>query len=501
MVAQNSGLRSALSGLAGFIIPFATFVLVTPSLVSNLGVDSYGVLVALGSFVFLLSGLDFGLTTGCVYAVTKLLSKHEYESIIALLRELFTFFMGMASIIAVVAMFLSKDLLSLFHLNDLLPATSAKQVIYSTVGLFFLTMLVLPFSVLLQAKQQFQLIVGVQVFAFTMMWLGAWLIVEFHIGGVLEILCWHIIVQLFRIMYLVYANHKILPNMEWFPILSISKLKELLPYSGFMFLNQVSSLVVLHLDRFFLVTLSGPASVTYYAVAVTVSNKIMSLANAVAQFVFPRATHYSAVEDKEKLVGLYLIARRYVLLLVIPTFVPLFMYSQDILAIWMGSEFADKATMTMKILIVAYMLALLSVVPAQVFNGLGNTKIGGYFALGSMLVNVVLCILLIPEFGSEGAAIAALIAMSQAVIYMFVLEKELGVLQLCSDSCVLIKIIGVSILQFIIIVLYNSYLYWTLGLIVAWSSFYVIWFFLGFMSSQDKALLQRLARGVLGAHN
>lgn len=494
MVAKNSGLSSALANILGFVVPFVIFIIVTPILIKYLGSERYGLLLALGSMVILLGSLDLGFVTGSVHTLSRLLEYRRLTEAVCLLQEVVTVFVILAAFVFASITFFSENLINFFSILDFYSSTQAHEIVYLIAGLAFIAVLSLPLLILFQARQVFHQMVMVQVFVSMVTWLGAAFLVWCALGELIEILYWQLVVQIIRIFVLLRLNQVLLPEMRWCPSVKAKHIQQMFSFSSYAFINQLSALAVFHLDRFFLVALSGPASVSYYVVSVTIANKFLALANAIVQFVFPRISSLSVDEHKQEVVRLYLVSRRYVFLLLLPCFVPLYMYAGDILNIWLGESFAQETTQTMKLLTIAYMFALTSVVPSQVFNGMGNTKVGAYFAMFGLLVNVTLCYLLIPEYGAVGAAIAALVSMFQALLYMYYLERILGIASLSSDNYFLLKVIGACVLQ-LIVVLMTGEIYWALTLVFSWLVFYIYWVVLGFMSHQDKALLKRLLNG------
>jgi len=498
MVTKNSGLSSALVNILGFIVPFFVFVFVTPVLVDHLGSDQYGLLLALGSMVVLLGSLDLGLITGSVHTISRLLERMKVAEAVCLLQGVLTVFLILATLAFVTIIFFSDSLISFFSVQHFISSSQVQEVIYLIASLAFITLLSLPLLVLFQAKQVFHLMVMIQVFTFMLTWLGAAFFVWSEMGALVEILYWQLVVQVVRIFLLLKVNITLLPEMRWLPSMELKGIQQMFSFSGYAFINQLSALAVFHLDRFFLVALAGPASVSYYAVSVTITNKFLALANAIVQFVFPRISSLSVDEHKQEIIHLYLLSRRYVFLLLLPCFVPLYMYAGDILDVWLGKGFAKEATQTMQLLTIAYMFALTSVAPSQVFNGMGNTKIGAYFAMLGLLVNVLICYLFIPEYGAVGAALAALVSMSQALLYMYYLERTLDIARLSSDDYFLLKVVGACVVQLFFILLVHE-AYWVLALFFSWLLFYIYWVGLGFMNNQDKALLKRLFNRVARA--
>jgi len=168
-----------------------------------------------------------------------------------------------------------------------------------------------------------------------------------------------------------------------------------------------------------------------------------------------------------------------------------------LLAIWLGPAFAAQAAPLLQVLCFGYVVAVLSVVPSQIFNGIGNARIGALFATAGTLINVGGCVILLPLFGMMGAAAASLLGMLQAVVYAGALEAHLGLGWFKARRGFYLSVLGVIAGQFLALYAMRPLVGgWVSLLLVGtggYAVFHLAWRALGLLSADDKKVLGELS--------
>jgi O-antigen/teichoic acid export membrane protein len=103
---------------------------------------------------------------------------------------------------------------------------------------------------------------------------------------------------------------------------------------------------------------------------------------------------------------------------------------------WMGNEFGLKSSMVLALLSVSSFFASLSTIPAFLLDGIGKPRVNAFFAVQSAVMNIVLCLLLIPRFGVNGAAFAGLANGLIVAFYLVIVDKKIlhiGLLRILAD--------------------------------------------------------------------
>lgn len=490
-----SGLKSGIYSLVGLAAPLLVYLLATPFLIARLGLAQYGILTLLLTITALLGSMDFGLSAGGVRGVGQALATGDQKTAILIVRETVTLFFLLGAIAAGVVILAAPSIADALGMTD--AAGSHDAILLVRIAGFSLLFIFTGagLSLLPRALERFPTVTLIQVASSIAMWGGAVLLIVSG-SGLLQIIWWTAILT--ATVCLVYAgwNARLLPDMVWRPTPRFTESKRIFSYSAYAFAAQVTSMITYHADKLLIAYFLGPAPVAYYAVAVNLASKLLSIAAALTSFVFPRAITLTAAGERASVANLYLRASRFTLLAIFPLAMPVFWLAPQFLSLWLGSEFAANAAVLLQVLTAAYCIALMSVAASQVYNGLGNSRIGAAYAAAGSLINLALCVLLIPLFGTVGATLGVLAGMMQAIIYAGSLEHHLGMGWFGGQRKLYAQLALTLVLQSLQLYAARGLIDGWVALIAiggsAWLAFYAIWIVCGFMNDDDKILVRRL---------
>ncbi len=103
--------------------------------------------------------------------------------------------------------------------------------------------------------------------------------------------------------------------------------------------------------------LIGPAAVTIYVLAATAVSKVHAVVNSATEVIFPLS---SAIADRIRLRRVYLRMLLGSGVLAVLLLLPLSLFAEPILTVWVGADLAREAAPLMQILAVAYFFVALS---------------------------------------------------------------------------------------------------------------------------------------------
>jgi O-antigen/teichoic acid export membrane protein len=173
--------------------------------------------------------------------------------------------------------------------------------------------------------------------------------------------------------------------------------------------------------------------------------------------------------------------------------VPLYAFSDKIISFWMGLDFASKTGFVFPVLLAAYYIVIFTIVPYSFLNGLNRPKVNALYSFLSFILNIIFCLILIPKYGINGAAIATFMAMLQVPFYIHTFHKISGfsISQLLNEIFAKIWIIG--FIQFIAIKfslykLAHGKISLLLVLSASFAVFYILFILFRFYDEDDKNL-------------
>ena len=213
----------------------------------------------------------------------------------------------------------------------------------------------------------------------------------------------------------------------------------------------VTSTIYLNVDTTMLGLMKGDTTVGIYTTAVKINRILIMLISTLSTVLLPRLSYYIASDNKMEFNLLVKKTVQFMLMLIIPSMIGLYLLSEEIILIFTGRHFID-AVPVLKIMSVNLFLAPINgFITYQIFMPFRKEKAAFYAALSGSILNIALNSFLIPLYSLEGAAFATNFS---EVIVMFIClyyaNKLVNIMQIIKGSwqylVTSIPIIGVNYL-------------------------------------------------------
>src|SRR5215213_3464264 len=179
----------------------------------------------------------------------------------------------------------------------------------------------------------------------------------------------------------------------------------IVPTAGWLLVIELSNLAMYASGRIILGAYRTPRAVGLYEGPVRAHNLLYALAGALAVPTVPTASRYVADGDVRRLRELALRGSRYTLALFVPLCVTLMVMSKPILGVWLGARYTDGAT-ALSILVSYWLVYGALIVTPGFLAGAGRAATAGRTLACAAVVNLALALILTPELGVEGPAVA-----------------------------------------------------------------------------------------------
>jgi O-antigen/teichoic acid export membrane protein len=194
---------------------------------------------------------------------------------------------------------------------------------------------------------------------------------------------------------------------------SRGRLMTILPTAGWLLVVELANLVMYASQRLVLGAYTSTRTVGLFEGPVRAHNLLYALSGALAVPVVPTAARYVASGDRRRLAELAVRGTRYTLGLAIPLIVTLMVLAGPILEVWLGDRYGgggDALTM-----IVSYWLLYSALIVTPGFLvGAGRARAVGLVFIAAAAANVALSLVLTPEIGLEGPAVATAVPLALA---------------------------------------------------------------------------------------
>lgn len=305
--------------------------------------------------------------------------------------------------------------------------------------------------------------------------------------------------MIFGLILLKPAVGAIYPNLRYF---SRSKLKEMLSFGLKSFIQGAAYKVEKQSDRLVIGTVLGPALIPVYTIPATLVGYISSITMTLSHTFMPLFSDLNARGQQHRIKAIYLLASKLLVGLIIPMGVGICLIGGPFIGIWMEGQFDPMLVDAILVLLVIYTLVpKLNPFASRYLTAINRHVIFAKVAPPAALVNLVLSIWLVLEYGVVGAALGSVLPVFVVMpIYLYVVCHSLEVSMLhyiraaILPAIIPVALMGGGLFWFRITYGFDGYLDIVLSVLVSALVYgLVYWFFA--MGREDREVLLRLLPG------
>jgi O-antigen/teichoic acid export membrane protein len=217
---------------------------------------------------------------------------------------------------------------------------------------------------------------------------------------------------------LVWMVHRELPELKFgFHYLDRHVLHEIKDWSFWNFLRNLASRISWDLDSLIIALFLSARSVSPYVIG----RKLPYIFSAVSwrwvEVFLPLSSHLQAGGRQNELTAIFLKASRYCLAISLCAAIPLFVFAEQLLVLWLGAAPA-QSVIIQQLITISILLDLSHAVSVTLLAGVGKIKQVSIYFLIESLFNLILTMLLVPRIGISGAAIATLVSSAFCVVLL-----------------------------------------------------------------------------------
>lgn len=187
---------------------------------------------------------------------------------------------------------------------------------------------------------------------------------------------------------------------------STERYRELLAFSVPLAASGAINVIAKHSDLILLGIFKSSTQVGRYEVAFRIAIFASLLFTPAIGYLFqPIMSRFHANGDHQRMDDLYTIATRWIVIATFPIFAFFFLFSDQTLGFFFGENYRAGQT-ALQILLMGFLISLLPGLTGNFLTAVGETKLLMYISAGTMFLNIVINVALIPVYGIVGAAIA-----------------------------------------------------------------------------------------------
>lgn len=435
MTLANKTIGNALAGVVGFVWPILLALSSMPYIVHKLGNEAYGVLALVTSVLGFFAFLDLGVTNASVKYMAEAYAQDDVDKINKIVGSSLVVYVlaGGAGAFAIALMTntLVQRILKI-PAGYIIDSTFAFYI--ASCG-FFLNMVLGVFAAVPKAVQRYDVSTKVNIAVSTILTLLT--ILTLYLGyGLREVVILNFFSSLCSLLIYLIVARTLVRGIIIRLSFDAATFKKLFSFGAYSLLVVISTTILFQLDRLMIGTFAGAGQVAFYVVPASIALRINGFVGSIMGVVFPLCSELHATGQHAKLRDLYLKASKYAFMLSISITTPLVVLSPKVMKYWMGAEYGLKSSLVLALLSISSFFASLSTIPAFLLDGIGKPRVNAFFAVQSAVMNIVLCLFLIPRFGVDGAAIASLANGLLVAFYLVTVDRKIlhvGLLRIFAD--------------------------------------------------------------------
>ena len=394
--------RNALANLLGALVPALVALGTVPLVVKGLGQASYGVYALVTAIVGYFAVIDINVTAGSVKYIAEFNASRQQTKI----SEAISFgllvyaALGLAGGLGLLAG-AAWFVHSVFSVPQALVPEAVATLRLAALG-FFISQLQTYLQSVPQSLMRYDVSARIEMVFGTLVPLLT--VGVLMLGyGLFEVILLRVVSSSIHSLVLWQGVRRLLPALRlcW-PQRQLRR--ELLGFSSYAFLSRFASLSYAYADKLIIGALAGVAALAYFTVAATLANRILGLSYRLSAVLFPAASALAASGEFERLDRLYLTANRYVVFLNAAILVLVAVFAGPILRYWINPDFARHGAAVLALMALSQFVDSLTSLPSLVNDGMGHPRVSGLFAVCRALVGLAIVYAGVALGGIDGAA-------------------------------------------------------------------------------------------------
>ncbi len=411
-------IRNVLFNLIGRLWTMLVSLLLTPYIISKLGVQRFGLWSLTIVITSYFSLLDLGFGTSFVKYIAEYHTREDYKAINGVFNTGLAFHLALAIAIIASVLSLSDGILRLFKIPaELLP--EAKFVLVIATVIFSLTNVLGVFQAVINGLQRMDVTNLIALGMSMPRILGTVLFLELGYG-LKGLIVNEALVFTLTALSLIFWAFKLLPQLKlgW-GFYRRKDLYQLLNYGIKVQISRLADLASAQTGKLLVGYFLGVSPVAFYELGSKVVLTSKRLPRVLLSALLPAASEIDAKEDLASQHRLYTRGSKYLVLAAAPALSFIVAGAPLIMLTWMGRGY-ERSVLVIQLLAVGHLVHLLTGVGTTIAKGMGRPECETRYSILLLAMNTLLGIILIIKLGFWGVLIATSISLVLSSLYFMV---------------------------------------------------------------------------------
>jgi O-antigen/teichoic acid export membrane protein len=398
-------------------------LLLTPYIVSTLGVQRFGVWSLIFVITSYLGLLDLGTGTAFVKYVAEYYTRRDYDAINSIVNTGFAFYLTLAFVLIALVVAFNDSILHLFRIPPEI-LDEARFVLLGGIVILSLSNALSTFQAVTKGLQRMDVTNVIALAVSVPDVIGTIVFLQLGYGLKGLIVKEAIVFVLTASLFVLYA-FKLLPSLRvGFRFCQRERLRELLGYGLKVQVSQLADLVSSQVDKVLLGYFLGLSPVALYELGSKVVFTSKRLSRVLTSAIMPAASEIKARRDPQTLLLLYLRGSKYLVLVAAPLFFLIIFAAPLIMRAWMGRGY-ELSALVIQSLALGHFVHLLTGVGTMIVKGIGKPEVETRYTLLLLVMNIVLGVALVIRLGFLGVLIATPFSLIASSLYFMVIVHRL----------------------------------------------------------------------------
>ncbi|MBA6335678.1 flippase [Colwellia sp. BRX8-7] len=404
-------IKNSLWNMLPVIIPAAIALPSLGFLSRGLGLELFGVYTLIFALLGYSGVFDFGMSRAVTRAIA--IKRDDIQEVVTILSTSSIIVLVLSIIPSSLLFFFTDNVVAFFNISK----SYVDEVNYSLKLLTFIIPIYIANIVLLsyfegqERFKEFNLIrlTGnslVSILPVIFLFVG-----ESFFSAFLGLLVGRIISFIIVLLY-IYIE----VNKNYYYVYDSRIASELIKFGGWISISNLIIPIMVYFDRFILASMSGAGVVALYSSPSELVSKMLAIPGAVSRALFPSSSYEMSINKNTQAFMLTFI-------LSVLMALPVMLFSEWLLTVWLGSEFS-KASIVLKILCIGFIFSSMSQIPYCLLQAKGLSKVTTIAQLCQLFPYLILLYVLISKYAFVGAAVAWSVRMfADFIIFIYLRNK------------------------------------------------------------------------------
>jgi O-antigen/teichoic acid export membrane protein len=395
--------RAASANWFALGITFVVAFFLTPFVIHQLGLVSYGIWMLVGSMVSYFGLLDLGLRSAITRFVASDSVRNEHENASQVVSAAFWFRLWTAAVVILGTALISLFANRAFHIPAEQQTSARWAILFSGCSLAF-SLAFGVFGGVVAARHRFDLLSEITIAQTLVRAAGVVLLLRAG-KGILALASWEFAVVLFIGAITVLAAFRVYPELHF----SIQKppreiFRKIGGHSVYAFIASIGVQLIYYTDTIVVGSVVSVSAVTIYAIGGSIIEYLRQIVSSLTQTFAPLSSQMQALQQNKQMRALLIIGTRASLLIALPIETALLVRGPTFLGLWIGAQYAHDSGHVLRVLLIAQLFALANFTSGNIAFGIGKHKPVAVWAICEAVANLVLSIFLAKRIGLYGVA-------------------------------------------------------------------------------------------------